>query len=150
MSLLGGDAGFRRAAAQSPVGPWQGLTTKPVGSHGETVSFVDRFLSTELRVSVINWKQVGSGILFAIGMLCLGITAGGLVVGAISNRGGMGWDRIANTLSGVLVGMIAAAVLTGAIVGRLTNRQRIAAAVVSVVASGVLVAIMQRTTGPSP
>ena len=97
----------------------------------------------------MEWRQVGSGALFAIGMLCLGFTTGGAVGGRILSRGQMGWDRLSDMLGGMMVGVLVAVVLTGAVVSRLSHRKRISIAAICMLVSVVIILLLQRTGGPS-
>ncbi len=98
----------------------------------------------------MKWKQIASGGFFALGMLCLGFTTGGVVGSRMSSPGGMGWDHLADMLGGMMVGVIVSVVLAGAIVGRLSPRQRVVTAVVCVLLSSLVLTFFQRIPSISP
>lgn len=98
----------------------------------------------------MKWKQIGSGAAFAIGMLYLGFATGGVIGSRMTSPGGMGWDRLADMLGGMMIGVVIAVGATGAMVTRLTPRQRMIAAGICIVLSSVVLTFMQRMPGPSP
>lgn len=82
----------------------------------------------------------------ATAVLC-GFLAGGFIASRLSTTG-MGWDRLADALGGMMIGIVAGAILGTVLVVRLGVRGRLVAA--GVLAAGAVVTIVAFRLVPAP
>jgi len=68
-------------------------------------------------------KRFGAGFLFVASCMVFGFFLGGFLGSKVFSSGGMGWDRLADALGGMMAGVIVALVVSVALVRRLSIRQ---------------------------
>jgi hypothetical protein len=87
-------------------------------------------------------KRIASGFFFVIVSVFFGFLLGGFLGGTVFSGGGMGWDRLADTLGGMMLGVLITLIGSLVLVRRLDSRKRLVIGIALLVASGLVVLVM--------
>ncbi len=72
----------------------------------------------------MKWKSIGAGLCFVLAMVIFGFFLGGFLGSRVFGGTGMGWDRLADALGGMFLGIAGGLVVGLLLVKRLSIAQR--------------------------
>ncbi len=94
-------------------------------------------------------KSVASAVFLILSSLLFGFLSGAFVATRVIGGGGMGWDRLADALLGMVVGLVLASILSGVLLSLLDSGKRWIA-VVLFFGGSVLVWVLFRIVPMAP
>jgi hypothetical protein len=72
----------------------------------------------------MNWKSILSGTVLVLTTLLFGFLFGGFIGGRVFGQDGMGWDRLADALGGMFLGVFGAVIVATVLVMKFDNLKR--------------------------
>lgn len=84
-----------------------------------------------------------SGAVLLIALSPVGLLIGGFVAARIGPKSGMGWDQLADTLGGAMLGVLGAWVVGAVLIQLLTPRKRFVVALVATASIVVLIVVLR-------
>jgi len=97
----------------------------------------------------MNVKSIASGTVLVLTSLVFGFLTGGFLGGRVFGRTGMGWDRLADALGGMALGLIGAVIMSTVLVMKLDTGKRWIASVLFI-CGAVLMVILLRVVPMAP